>query len=109
GVVGQIAHQSADFDVAGLTDDDRVPAVGDELGDRQVYTLYQGAGRVVYLVALVAHLQLDPTRRAVRRQQHRPRLHLLRPLGTHRPHRVQLVDDVRVVHEVAEDGQRPLP
>ena len=60
------------------------------------------------LQPLFAQLQLHPVGRAVGRQQHGRRPHLLAAADAHGAGRVHPRHHVRVVDEVAEDGQRPL-
>ena len=105
----QVADQAADLDVLRLADDDGVPPFRDQLLQRQVDARHQRTGGVVDFQALFAQLQLHAVGRAVGRQQHRHRAHVLAAAGAHGAGRVHPGHHVGVVDEVAEDGERPLP
>ena len=93
----------------GFADDDRMTALGHQFGKGQMGALDQRAGGVVNLMAFFAEIILDSLRCSVSGQEQGARIHLI---GAGSPSGAGLIHfrkNVRIVNEIAQDGNRPLP
>jgi hypothetical protein len=108
GEIIKVADKAADLDVVGLADDDWMAAFFHESGEGLMDAGHQGTGGVVNVVAQLPELMLDAIRGAVSGQEHGGRSDLVGLADPRGPGGIEASHHVRVVNEVAKDGDWPL-
>jgi hypothetical protein len=104
GEFGKIADQTANFDMAGLADDDRVAFLPKQAGDGEVYTFHERARRIVNLKSPVDDVLFHCVGGAVGGEQHEAGANLTLFANPHGAGGFHLADHVGIVNQVAEYG-----
>jgi hypothetical protein len=108
GAVVEVADEAAHLDMARLADDNGMSPLGHETSQAAVRPRHQGAGGIVHGQPALVQFQTHAVGDAVGGEQHGRGADLVLARDADGAGGVDLGDDIGVVNEVAQDGERPL-